>query len=453
MESKENMGIKEKGSVVATLAAMALASFCTCGADAAAYGPARLSVDGGWSVNVVSGDASATLAVDPPRRIAVYDERHDALPVFNPKKAGYARGLRLKGIRACECSVLFALDASSVEVHTISDGLVLKKDNDYRLDPRWGTLGWVDENAKKRFGAVSVSYVFLTRRIDSVVRCAGGKIVLKKGSPHVATPRPPTLSSGETLLGNVFVDAQTASLGPRNLFPVIESAPKIAKSVAPPAEKLLPRTWAKLNNGGQVTILAWGDSVTDGFFLPVSDKWQEQFVRRLRKLFPKADIRLVSNGWSRRRSNQFLAAPLESPYNFTNKVAGVKADLVISEFVNDCREGEGIVRRDYPTYLKAFREAGSEWIIMTPHYVRPDGMGFKKCQQTDDDPRPFVKALRAFADENGIALADASRRWGHLWREGIPFATMFVNDINHPVASGMTIFADALMEVFGGDER
>ena len=156
MESKENMGIKEKGSVVATLAAMALASFCTCGADAAAYGPARLSVDGGWTVNVVSGDASATLAVDPPRRIAVYDERHDALPVFNPKKAGYARGLRLKGIRACECSVLFALDASSVEVHTISDGLVLKKDNDYRLDPRWGTLGWVDENAKKRFGVCFV---------------------------------------------------------------------------------------------------------------------------------------------------------------------------------------------------------------------------------------------------------------------------------------------------------
>ena len=368
--------------------------------------------------------------------------------MFNPKKAGYGRGLRLRGIRAFECSVRFALDASSVEVHSIPDGLVLKKDRDYRLDPQWGSLGWVDEDAKRRFGAVSVSYVFSTRRIDSVVRRADGKIVLKKGSPHVVVPRPPALSSGETLLGNVYVDAQTASLGSRNLFPEIEPAPKIAKSVSPPAAKLLPRTWAKLNNGERVTILAWGDSVTDGFFLPVPDRWQEQFVRRLRKLFPKADIRLVSNGWSGRRSNQFLAAPPESPYNFTNRVAGVKADLVISEFVNDCREGEDIVRRDYPTYLKAFREAGSEWIIMTPHYVRPDGMGFKKCQQTDDDPRPFVKALRAFADENGIALADASRRWGHLWREGIPFATMFVNDINHPVASGMTIFADALMEVF-----
>ena len=55
------------------------------------------------------------------------------------------------------------------------------------------------------------------------------------------------------------------------------------------------------------------------------------------------------------------------------------------------------------------------------------------------------------AAENGIALADAARRWGHLWREGLPFSAMHVNDINHPAAPGMAIFADALMEVFGGD--
>ena len=129
----------------------------------------------------------------------------------------------------------------------------------------------------------------------------------------------------------------------------------------------------------------------------------------------------------------------------------MKADVVISEFVNDCGQGERIVKNDYPKFLKAFREAGSEWVIMTPHYVRPDWMGLKDCQDTDDDPRPFVKAVRAFAAANDVALADAARRWGHLWREGIPFSAMHVNDINHPGAPGMAIFADALMEVFGGD--
>lgn len=41
--------------------------------------------------------------------------------------------------------------------------------------------------------------------------------------------------------------------------------------------------------------------------------------------------------------------------------------------------------------------------------------------------------LKSTVKKNGIALADASLRWGHLWREGIPFSTLFFNDINHPV--------------------
>ena len=423
----------------------------TCKESTATECSAQFSVAGKWTVDVDADGVFAKFDIDPPVRTVVSDERYAEIPVFNPKGMGWKRGMRLKGVRACECSVRFALDISSVSVRTVSGGMELKKDVDWRLDPEWGTIGWTDENAKKRFGAVSVSYAYLTRRIDSVVRHANGRIALKKGLPHVVTPRPPGLSAGEMLLGNIFVDAQTVSIGERNIFPAMEPPLEVAMSATPRAVTLLPRTWAKLNNGEQVTILAWGDSVTDGFFLPVPDKWQEQFARRLRKRFPKADIRLVSNGWSGKKSSTFLSAPLESPYNFERKVAGVMADLVISEFVNDCSLEETIVLRDYPKYLKAFKDAGTEWIIMTPHYVRPDWMQLKACKQTDDDPRPFVKALRIFAAENGIALADASRRWGHLWREGIPFSTLYANDINHPVASGMALFADALMELFGGD--
>ena len=38
------------------------------------------------------------------------------------------------------------------------------------------------------------------------------EVDLKKGLPHVVTPRPPGLSAGEMLLGNIFVDAQTVSI-------------------------------------------------------------------------------------------------------------------------------------------------------------------------------------------------------------------------------------------------
>ena len=47
-----------------------------------------------------------------------------------------------------------------------------------------------------------------------------------------------------------------------------------------------------------------------------------------------------------------------------------------------------------------------------------------------------------------MALADASRRYGRLWRQGIPYSTLLLNSINHPDARGMKLFADALMELF-----
>ena len=405
---------------------------------------------GGWNVKVEADGLNGTFAIDPPPLVEVKGERHARLPPES-KTPFWAKECRFKAAYACECMVAWAVDQDSVAIRAVPDGRLLVRGRDYKVDPQWGGITRLDTASIGTDVPIEIDYAYRMRRIDSVVRDAQGRLAVRTGKPHVGTPVPPTLDAGETRLGNVFVDAETKAIEPRNLFPIVEPPPAPVRSADPQAAKLLPRTWAKLNAGERVTVLAWGDSVTACGFLPDADKWQEQFIRRLRKRFPKADIRLVSNGWGGRCSNSFLAVPPDSPYHFATKVAGVKADLVISEFVNDCGQRERIVQNDYPKFLKAFREAGSEWIIMTPHYVRPDWMGLKDCQNTDDDPRPFVKAVRAFAAENGIALADAARRWGHLWREGIPFSTMYVNDINHPVTSGMTIFADALMEVFGGD--
>jgi hypothetical protein len=65
-----------------------------------------------------------------------------------------------------------------------------------------------------------------------------------------------------------------------------------------------------------------------------------------------------------------------------------------------------------------------------------------------NDPRPYVAGLREFAPKNNIPLADASLRWGWLWRQGIPHSTLLHNAINHPDVRGMKLFADSLMELF-----
>ena len=75
-------------------------------------------------------------------------------------------------------------------------------------------------------------------------------------------------------------------------------------------------------------------------------------------------------------------------------------------------------------------------------------MGLAREREIDHDPRPYVRGLRLFAENNRVALADASLLWGRLWRQGVPYSTLLVNAINHPDERGMALFADALMALF-----
>jgi len=206
----------------------------------------------------------------------------------------------------------------------------------------------------------------------------------------------------------------------------------------------------KLLSGERLRLLAWGDSVTVGTYVPdwERNRWQEQFVTRLRQRFPKADIELVTEAWGGRNTSSYLNEPPGSPHNYREKVLGAKPDLVVSEFVNDAGLNPQQVQERYGKLLADFQGIGAEWIILTPHYVRPDWMGLTRERDIDDDPRPYVAGLRQFATKHPVALADASRRYGRLWQQGIPYNTLMLNSINHPDARGMRIFADALMELF-----
>ena len=160
------------------------------------------------------------------------------------------------------------------------------------------------------------------------------------------------------------------------------------------------------------------------------------------------EIELVTEAWGGRNTDSYRAEPPGSVHNYQEKVLNVKPDLVVSEFVNDAGFDEAGTLRRYSRIRDEFRAIGAEWIILTPHYVRPDWMKLASEKNIDDDPRPYVKALRQFAAESGIALAEGSLRYGRLWRQGIPYSTLMMNSINHPNPFGHGLFADALMELF-----
>jgi lysophospholipase L1-like esterase len=412
---------------------------------------ADVTVAGDWQVKASAAGVEATVTVTGPETIRVTDEKISALPVYNPKGAEYARGAKLAGVRAQECSARYAIDPESLTVRSAPGAAARVRGKDYEAELTWGCVARLEGGSIAGNAAVFASYAYDTMRLDSVVLTADKQIVLRKGVPHVANPVPPALAAGETCLANVWVTPRLKRLGEENLFSVLEAAyPEPPKTSPTVAEKCLPKTMAKLKAGGKVRILAWGDSVTNGGYLPdpKTERWQEQFAQRLRARFPLAEIELVTEAWGGRNTDSYRKEPPGSIHNYQEKVLDVKPDLIVSEFVNDAGFDEAGTFQRYSRIRDEFRAIGAEWIMLTPHYVRPDWMRLTAEKNIDDDPRPYVKALRKFAAENGLALADGSQRYGRLWRQGIPYSTLMMNSINHPNAFGHGIFADALMALF-----
>ena len=393
-------------------------------------GPAEVKLAGPWQVSV----SGTVVEIPKPDIVTVVDERYPKLAEYNPKAAAWTRGTRLMGVIAEECTVEGALDPDSLVVRGYRKGV------DYEADLAAGAFGRLAGGAIAADQPVLVSYRYARQRIDSIVLTAEGKVVVKQGNPHVATPAVPVLAVGETRLANVFVNGRISALAEENLYPVLEAA--YPGGEPPVAAERLPRALAKLRNGEHLKILAWGDSVT------TFQRYQVMFVDRLKARYPKANIELVTEAWGGRNTSSYLKEPPGSPHNYREQVLAKKPDLIISEFVNDAGLNEEAVEERYSKLLADFREIGAEWIILTPHYIRPNWMKLTRQREIDEDPRPYVKGLRLFAAKHRIALADASLRYGRLWRQGIPYLTLMENNINHPNLFGHSIFADSLMAVF-----
>ncbi|MDO5582280.1 MAG: GDSL-type esterase/lipase family protein [Planctomycetia bacterium] len=428
------------------LALLVLGCAVLCGSQAFAD---TVKIVNPWAVEAESNGVRAVFDVPVPNICEATDQTA-SIPPFRFNKSGWQQGYALKGVKAIECSVTDAVDPASVQVKSVKNGKIYLADKDYKIN-NWGCIGTLEGgsliNADTPF---AISYRYAKMRIDSIVRNAEGSLAYLAGEPHAVNPAQPQISADQKRIANIWIPGRISELNDDLIF-LIQPKGNKAKSPKkdPVAKTLVPKTWKKLIEGKEVRILAWGDSVTAGNFLPQKDKWQFQFADRLQKLFPNAKITLISEAWGGRNSDSYRREPKGSPKNYEEKVLAVKPDLIVSEFVNDSGMSIDRVQIRYGEMLKDFQKNGMEWIICSPHYVRPDWMKFTGNKNLDQDPRPYVAGIRKFAKENGVALADASLLYGQLWREGIPYHTLMVNSINHPNAFGMKLFADALMELFG----
>lgn len=409
-------------------------------------GPGTIAVDG-RSVTLAE---AVVFDIAPPERVCVRDECHTAVPVYDDTAPGWRKGLKFRMLKAEECSATGLLHPDSVRIKRAMGGTPYEPGKDYGLDPFWAAFGRLDGSAILPRQAVYADYDYDACRLDTIALDAAGKAVLLKGTPGVALLYPPQLDAGALALVNVWVIGRTSKLSDDNLFPIDYTPRADAKPAEgqSQAEKFLPKTLAKLRAGEPVTIVAFGDSVTEGGGVTRPEDWyQNQFAARLHQRFPASEIRVVNAGWGGMSSRHYFDEPPGGPYDFVRDVLEPKADLVTMEFVNDAYLDEAGVEREYNEIVGRIRETGAEVALITPHLIRPDWMQIETIK-VKEDPRAYVRGLRLFAEKQAVALADGSRMYCEAWRQGIPYLTLMANNINHPDARGHALFAQALMAMF-----
>jgi lysophospholipase L1-like esterase len=401
---------------------------------------------GGETITVTQ---AATLPIAPSPILTISDE---ALQLSPDKPSGYAKGTKLHGCNAKDVNAKGSFVPGSLELRKTKGGELLKEGEDYLLDSAWGMLGIGPKSRVTTQDTVFASYHVSLLRMDTVQVSADGKATLKQGEPDLSVPVPPAADPGCKAIAHVFTNYGATEVAPDAIYPIIETP---AQAVTASTSGRIPKTLAKLKSGQPVTIVCLGDSVTVGGNASSPEfRYPNVFLAGLLTRFPQAkiDLQNISAGGS--NSSHWLH-PDANPYRGikgpTNparfeRVIEAKPDLVTIEFVNDAGLSPAQVDEAYGDILKRLEPLGSEVILITPHFTMLSMMKFQTMRDTDQ--RPYVLALRDFATQHHLGLADASARWQHLAKEGIPYLTLLHNTINHPDNRGHQIFAEELWKNF-----
>lgn len=398
--------------------------------------PGVMDVDG----QPVKVAAETILELTPPRIIAFRDEQ---LRLSDQEPRSYNGGTALRECTIEGIGLNGALVPASLVLKAAAgpDGKRFVEGTDWRADKTWGRVGRLPDGAIKADTTVFADYDLGLCRIDTIEVRSDGQVVLLRGAEDKTIPVPPTVDQYARALCNVYLPYHCTALTPDLIYPIGPPFPSATEAELQRNAALIPQSRTKLASGKPFTLLFWGDSVTCGGTASTPEKaFPQSFTTWLRNRYPQTPIKYVNAGTGGWNTDGKL--PL-----IEKEVLVHKPDLVVIEFVNDMGMNREHILENYTEALRRLREIGAEVIILTPHFTRPGWMGPGTDMRTKE-PRPAVGFLKEFAAENKIGLADASRRWEHLWIEGLPYLTLEHNAINHPDDRGHALFVEELQKFF-----
>lgn len=200
-------------------------------------------------------------------------------------------------------------------------------------------------------------------------------------------------------------------------------------------KRFTEKTLTDLRNGCDVTVVAFGDSITAGYAVRrgFPTFWKEMLVRK----YPGVRIELINSGVSGDTTMDGLA-------RLDWAVLSYEPDLVSINFgINDCVYGLGLeeFEANLVEMIKRIRSGPASEILLlssqpleTPPY--------------DKLVLDYYQAIERVAKEMDVGFVDVYGAWMEQVSQGTPLSSLIIPGLDHPNEAGYRIIAEELMKLF-----
>ena len=200
------------------------------------------------------------------------------------------------------------------------------------------------------------------------------------------------------------------------------------------------RTINKLISGTPISIVALGDSLTQGWMV---SKGYIDFLREmLRMKFPESRFKLVNSGIPGDTADSGL-------YRLMGDVLYYNPDCVFIQYaINDAFSGftEQQFKNNIKGMIEKIKEnANTDIILITSDYIGDN-----------DDNRSverYYQQLTMLGKDYCIPVALVHEYWKKKITDGIPFESLVQYDGVHPTEDGYRLMAEAVMKLFEINEK
>lgn len=199
--------------------------------------------------------------------------------------------------------------------------------------------------------------------------------------------------------------------------------------------RFVSRTRSDLEAGADVTIVAYGDSITAGFAVRrgFPSFWKEMLDEK----YPEAGLEMINSGISGDTT-------LDGLSRLDWAVLSYEPDLVTINFgINDCVLGLGLeeFEMNLVEMVRRIRAGPDSEILL---------LSSQPLESPPYDQRvlDYYQTVERVAKEMNVGFVDVYGAWMKRVRAGMPLDSLILPGLDHPNEAGYRIIAEELMSLF-----